>query len=58
MKNIVFVAVVLMTAAGLAACAGGGTDSEAGTSASPSSLTIQSLNASKSPISLEVPYNP
>ena len=58
MRKIVFVAVVLMTAAGLAACAGGGTDSEAGTSASPSSLTIQSLNASKSPISLEVPYNP
>lgn len=31
---------------------------EAGKSASPATLTIQSLNASKSPISLEVPYNP
>ena len=38
--------------------AGAGAGTEAGTSASPASLTIQSLNASKSPISLEVPFSP
>ncbi|WP_276948227.1 siderophore ABC transporter substrate-binding protein [Enterocloster lavalensis] len=43
-------------AAKAGAAAGAGT--EAGTSTSPASLTIQSLNASKSPIPLEVPYNP
>ena len=110
MRKMVFAAAVLMTAAGLAACAGGvggaggknasengttagagvlaetgadagtggfaeagagaeagadagagaatGAGTEAGTSASPTSLTIQSLNASKSPISLEVPFSP
>lgn len=42
--------------AGAGAATGAGT--EAGKSASPATLTIQSLNASKSPISLEVPYNP
>ncbi len=96
MRKMVFAAAVLMTAAGLAACAGGvggvggknasengttagagvlaetgagagagaetgaaaGAGTEAGTSASTANLTIQSLNASKSPISLEVPFSP